>query len=366
MKKILNNLLIFAAIGIIFTACNNDNDSFDPSANIPGFYFCNYGTSGVPSTITKYDEENDSVTNSYYYEQNGFKLTSNVQYMYEYNDNIYMMGNDADQIIVTDLTFEKITTVSTDIATPRYCVAKDNYLYISCWGESLDYEKMANSYIAKFNVSSNTVEKTIPVAGGPEGLAIANGKLYAALNYVDSVAVVDLDDNAVSYIVTPAVASYFVEDGSDNLYVALVSTYSDPSTTTGLGYINTSTNTLDTTYELSGVSSGYASILAPNSDCSIIYVLASSYVKIDGEWTQKGAIYSFDTSDKTYSSFLENLTGINGMFVDPTSNDGKIFVFGGESYKEPGTVVSYTTSATKVKEFDCGISPYWAFYLDNE
>jgi hypothetical protein len=368
MKKILNYLLFLAFSGVIFTACNDDDDDTDINLydnDVTGFYFINYGGSSVGySTITKYDYETDSVTNNYFEAKNGFEITSNVQYSYKYEDNIYMLGNDVDQVVVVDTAFiQTFEGVSDGIATPRFCVASGDYLYISCWGEDPDWSVMPDSYIAKYNISNNEVEDTISLPGGPEGLAIANGKLYAALNFSYNVAVIDLDDNSVSYIETPAVTSYFIKDDSDNLYVSLVSSYTYYSASSGLGYINTSDNTLEATFYLDGVSSGYCSIMTSNANCSTIYMLASSWVEqADESWTQEGSIYSFDTSTESFSPFIEGLSGTNGIAFNSVTDN--VYVFGGESYTEPGTVAVYDVDGTYESEFSCGISPYWAIELN--
>ena len=132
---------------------------------------------------------------------------------------------------------------------------------------------MPDSYIAVFNIKTNTVEKTIGLPGGPEGLEIARGKLFAALNYKDSVAVINLGNEKVSYIETPAVTSYFLKDDKENLYVTLVSTVTDFSTETGIGYINTSSERLAETFPIENVSSAYGSVIQVNADFSKIYII---------------------------------------------------------------------------------------------
>ncbi len=361
MKNLLNYLLILAISGVFFTACDNGDDDLKPIVdNVTGLYFINYGGGSLGTgTITKYDYKKDTVINNYYEAKNGLELNSSIQYACEYNNQIYMMGNGIDQVIIVDTGFvQHIDGITEDINVPRFCVGNGDYLYISCWKDASEWNiGMPSSYVAKFNINSNTVEETIPVPGGPEGLAIANGNLYAALNYKDSIAVIGLANDEVSYIATPAVTSYFIKDNSSNLYVSMVSTYTDPSTAAGLGYINTSNSTLEATYALEGVSSGYSQILEANDDASVLYVLASS-------WGQPGTIYTFNTSTKEFTPFLENLSGLNGMTYNSKTNH--LYVFGADSYSEPGTVDIYATDGTYVSEFDCGVSPYWALSLDYE
>lgn len=363
MKKYLILLLTITSMIFFFSSCSEDDDLIKPSSSdATGLYFINYGGSSVGAgSITKYFAEEDSAVNFYYEVQNGVELTSNIQYACEYKNKIYMIGNGNDQIIVLDSMFvQHESGISEDIMVPRYCIGEGDYLYVSCWKNSLEWNiGMPNSYIAKFNITTNQVEKTIPVPGGPEGLAVANGNLYAALNYKDSIAVIDQTSDAVSYIATPAVTSYFVKDNSKNLYVSIVSISSDESEKGGLGYINTSNNTLETTYNLAGMSSNYASIMSANADFSKIYVLATSY---DENWQLFGAVYTFDVATKEFTPFIEDLSGPNGVKYDKESD--KLYVFGGTSYTEPGTVDIYQTDGTHISQFGCGISPYWAFYLD--
>ena len=189
--------------------------------------------------------------------------------------------------------------------------------------------------------------------GGPEGLAIVNNKLYAALNYKDSVAVMDLDGEEFEYIETPAVSSYFIKDNSDNLYVSLVSTYSDYSENAGIGYINTTSDVLEEVYNLDGVSTSYVNILAANKDFSKLYVMTSAY---DANWNLSGAVASFDVDSKTFDSdnLVEGVSGLNGI---GHYND-KVFTFVSESATGSGKAVVYNADGTEDASFDTGIAPF--------
>jgi hypothetical protein len=318
-------------------------------------YIINYGDySGDKTTISAYDLYDDEVTNNHYKNVNGVDMISNVQYAYDFNNNIYFLGNSADQLFwVDNKTFVQTeNAITTDIVKPRYCVGNGDYLYVSCWGGDIWADETL-SYIAKVNILTNAVEGKIALSGGPEGLAIANGKLYAALNYKDSVAVVDLSSEAISYIETPAVSSFFVKDGNQNLYVSLVSTYSDYSDKTGLGYINTTTDQLEATYDLTGVSTSYVNIMAANSNFSKIYVMTTAY---DANWNLSGAVATFDVSSKSFESnnLVEGISGINGIAF---YND-KIFCFLAESVTGNGLAKTYSEDGIFVKEYETGIAPF--------
>ncbi|VAW14031.1 hypothetical protein MNBD_BACTEROID01-2774 [hydrothermal vent metagenome] len=365
MKKFLSYFSILLFLTAILNSCKKDEikDLF-PSDVIKGCYVVNYGAFGKGgASISKYNYDTEEMTNFFYQGQNGgAELLSNIQYAYHYNDSIFLMGNSADQVITVNPLFKQtLNGVSQDIAKPRFCVASGNYLYVSCWGTNPDWSAMPGTYIAKYNIQTRTVEKKYSLPGGPEGLEFANGNLYVALNFKDSVAVIDVTNETVAYIETPAVTSYFIKDGQDNLYVSLLSTYSNPSTETGLGYINTSTNQVEATYQLENVSSGYGSIMKPNADFSKIYVITSAY---DANWNLTGAISEFDVATKSFAAdkLVNDISGISGLAVNPY--DDNLYIFVSESTTGIGLMKIYSNTGDFLKEFPVGASPNGAFFLE--
>lgn len=344
--------LILAAIAATVFSCKSDEPV--PAPVEPAMsYIINYGDyMGAKSTITAYNKETETVTNDYYENVNGVSLVSNVQHAFSYDGRIYMLGNNPDELLwVNAETFSQTeNSVSADIVKPRFGVGDGNYLYISCWGGDI-WTDESLSYIAKYNIASKTVEEKIALPGGPEGMAIANNKLYAALNYKDSVAVIDLISNQISYIETPAVTSYFLKDKQNNLYVSLVSTFSDSSESTGLGYINTANDALEATYPLAGVSTSYVNIMAADNDFSKIYVVTEG-----ANWGDPGALAVFDVASKEFAAdkFLASVPGINGI----ACYNNKVFVFIAESVTADGTAKTYLPDGSLSEEFATGKAPY--------
>lgn len=363
MKKYFKFLLLSLFALIVFNSCTKDNPELYPSTLVKGVYIVNYGSfQKGGSSISKYDYEKDVVTNFFDQQQNkGSVLASNIQFAYKTGDNIFLMGNSPDQVISVDPLFVQAKNgVSDKIAKPRSCVADGKYLYVSCWGENPDWKLMPNSYIAKYNIETKVVEKKIELAGGPEGLEISNGKLYVALNFKKAVAVMELTTEAISYIEAPAVCSYFLKDNSGNLYVSLISSYSNPSTKTGLGYINASTNQL-TVYELTNVSTEYASIMAFSKDKSKIFVAAASY---DENWVMVGGVQVFNVAAKTFAanSLVSGISGLKGLSVNPV--DGNIYVLVSPSTTTNGLMKIYSEAGKAISEKTVGASPTMAIFLN--
>ena len=348
-------LLLLAVTAVLLASCSDDEEN-EPLPTEPSVsYIVNYGSySGDKSSITAFNKETGDVTYSYFEKVNGVPMVSNVQHALNHNGVIYFMGNNSDQIFAVDAnTFQQnVDGISDGIVKPRYAVADGNYLYVSCWGGDI-WADESLSYIAKVNTVNGTVEKQIALPGGPEGLAIVNEKLYAALNYKDSIAVMDLGTEDFGYIETPAVSSYFIEDKSGNLYVSLVSTYSDYSESAGIAHINTASDELENVYKLEGVSTSYVNILTANDDFSKLYVMTSAY---DANWNLSGAVAVFDVATKTFESenLVEGVAGLNGIAY---YND-RVFTFVSESVTGSGTAVLYNEDGTEDTNFNTGIAPF--------
>jgi DNA-binding beta-propeller fold protein YncE len=362
MKLSFKLLLLLFASMLFFSSCIEDETNPFPSELVKGAYIVNYGNYGAGgASIAKFDYEKGEIVNNYYKTQNdGLELLSNIQFAYEYSDSIYLLGNESDQLIVVNPFFIQTRNgITDDIAKPRFCVAHGDYLYISCWGEEPDWTEMPDTYIAKFNIKTSKVDAKIAVPGGPEGLAIANNKLFAALNYVNKIAVIDLTSNSISYIETPAVSSYFIKDKNENLYATLISTWSNFSSETGLGYINTKTNVLEQVYNTDGVSTEYGSILVANSEFSKIYLLKTQY---DENWELSGAVAEYNVSSGSFSTLIEGISGPKG--ISYSNDDKKLYVFTGESVVSGGSLKVYAEDGQLEKTHETGISPFMAIYLD--
>ncbi|NPA37919.1 MAG: hypothetical protein GXO47_13840, partial [Chlorobi bacterium] len=122
--------LLFLALGFTFyfQSCTDD-DPVTPDAKGTS-YIINYGSySGDKGSVSVFDNEKDTVSNKFYESVNGVAMTSNPQYAYQVNDEVYFMGNNVDQIFWVDAgTFEQSYNgvTSTDLVKPRYCVADGN------------------------------------------------------------------------------------------------------------------------------------------------------------------------------------------------------------------------------------------------
>lgn len=358
MKKLMKLLPVFLAMATLFTSCsNNDDNDLYPSELVKGAYVVNAGFfSNDAASITKFDYETDEITEYYDQLQNGGAVMASApSSVLVVGDKLFVAGNEPDRIVVYNPLWVGTDTITTNVIKPRYFAADGDYLYVSCWGGNV-WSDATVSYILKYNMVTGTSEK-ISLAGGPEDIVIANGKLYAALNYAKKIAVMNLSTKAITYIETGAVSNSMVKDANGNVYVALISSYSSPSTETGLGVINTNTDVL-TRYALSDVSTSSSSILAVSKDQSKVYVVAGVGYPI------VGGVQVFNTSTKTFEStpLIIGVTGINAVEVNPENGDVYVLVSTGGATKGEMKVYSSAHSLKSTKTV--GANPSAVIFLD--
>ncbi|MDX1284769.1 MAG: PKD domain-containing protein, partial [Draconibacterium sp.] len=145
--------LIASGAGISSTTSQQVNVEADLA------YVLNYGSySDDKGTITAYNIYTDEAINGYYKTINGVDVISNVQHACHHKNNIYLMGNNADEIFfVDDKTFKQTrNAIKTDIIKPRFGVGNGDYLYVSCWGGDI-WADESLSYIVKVNITTNQV-----------------------------------------------------------------------------------------------------------------------------------------------------------------------------------------------------------------
>lgn len=378
--KISKLLITLLSVGVLLTACRKDEtvtptqqttptdtsktpvaDTSKPTVKKDStlIYIVNYGSYGtVKGEISRYNDSTKKLYNGLIASANGATFSSNIQSIATYNGVMYCMSNSADKIDVLDAkTLKTVASpISGTITKPRYFVANGNLGYVSCFGEPGDasWTTMPNSYIAVIDLKTNTYLRKIAVPNATEGMIIAEGKLFVALEYKNQIAVIDLVSEAISYIDVPALGQQFVLDKNGMLWVSMVSEYtvSFEESKRGLALIDPKTNTYKTLVNIPGISSdGY---LAINKSKDKVFVLTKeSYPGT------KSAIYSISVDAKTvstsavvsgesYNSFgFDTLKSRLYVLIGAGSSNGKLQIYSENGVKE-GTDIEVGVSPQQV------------------
>ncbi len=161
-------------------SCAEKDCCVPPPANqdyAKGVFIVNEGPFGGTGTISWHDPNTGEVRDSIFEKaNNGASLGQFVQSLTFYNDKGYIVVNGTNKVVVVDAsTFEYIDTIG-NLQLPRYFLPiSPDVAYVSQWGA----DGLTGS-VAKVNLNTFNIEKTIPTGKGPEKMVLANNKVYVA------------------------------------------------------------------------------------------------------------------------------------------------------------------------------------------
>lgn len=354
--------VLFACITTFSISCKdeeitpvNENDKQTNQTETDStVYVINYGKYNAGNgEISILDEQNLTIENKQIYAANDQELGSTIESAIIVGNYLYLAGNAGDGIIILDAkTFESVKTINQNITKPRYFAADDKYIYVSCWGEVDSWSDVSNSYIAVIDHTQNTYITKIPLANGAQGLTIANGKLYVALQSRSKIGVIDLSDfSNIKYIETKAVCQQVALDANNNLWVSQVSSYSHPAgaDSVGLLHVDTKADTIISFHKYSQLgSNGY---IVANKDGSKIYAMgAEAYPSTVSE------LQVFDIATKSFAS-TPLLKGESFYGIGYSKNSGYLYVCLAPDLSTNGSLKILNDQGEELAELETSIGP---------
>lgn len=206
-------LLFFSAVSLAFAACSDDHDALTDDTDRPGtgsalperlYVLCEGLMGANQASIDCYDFSTGSYLRNAYVEANPnvvLELGDVGNDLQCYGGSIWAVINGSNKVEVMDAS-TLIRRGQVDIPNCR-CVAFDGgYAYVTSYaGPVNDADGSQRGYVAKVDTATLTVVDTLHVGRQPEGLAVADGKLYVANSggycmpaYENTLSVIDLAD----------------------------------------------------------------------------------------------------------------------------------------------------------------------------
>jgi len=177
-KKILVSVLLTTAITALFSACDSKSDSpqVDPTIST-GVYVLNEGKyKNNNASLTYYDLTTSTVTSDIFAIKNNRGLGDTGQDILKYGSKVYIAVSNSSLIEVLNAATgvsEKtipMLNASNQPGSPRSLAVFNGKVYITLF----------DGHVAQLDTTSLLVEKTISVGSNPDGIAMANNKLYVA------------------------------------------------------------------------------------------------------------------------------------------------------------------------------------------
>lgn len=245
-------------LSLVFISCNEDTKEIEVDRGFEdGFLISSEGNFGAKDgSVSLFS---DSKTNVFYYNDvNGAKLGGLVQSLTIGDDYVYVILNDANQIVVVNKeTFEKEATIETGLGNPRYMVISGDKGYVTNWGEG---SSATDDYVAVVDLSTNTVEATISLAEGVEQIVSDDVNLYVShkggWSTGNTVSVVNINSKEITSIeLDYAPDELFFSNAGELVVLCQGKTEYNPDwsvkgiSTSSINFINVATNEITKTID---------------------------------------------------------------------------------------------------------------------
>ena len=361
-KSNLNKLALSGLLTsmVLLNACKKDRmPDVDPiPSGTSGIYVLCEGGFGQlnNSTITYYDAATNSVDKDYFRTKNGAGLGTDASDLKQYGSKMYCLVTGSKDV-AQDAYIEviNITTGKSIKRIPFYDTSKDFSPRHIAFYQNKAYVTGYDGYVSKIDTASLTVESRILVGGALEGIAIVNGKIFAANSshpfYVNAnnstVSVVDIasftkvTDIPVSFNPTKVAPT-----AAGDVYVITSGSYS-PFVASAFEKLNSLSNTKTQTftYDLSSI--------AINGDKG--YVITNDY-------PAKLKLLNISTGEMGADLITDgtSITSPYSLTINPL--DKTVFVADATNYSAEGRFFGFDASGKKKFEFATGVVPQTAVF----
>ena len=360
LKKTSSHFLLWTLLLTVFTSCifneNCEDKSLTSSKEIPSrakyYILCEGSFKQNNSVLSLFNAQTaELLPNDVYEMQNKKRLGDTANDMFFYDDNIYVVVNGSERIVklnkdgVEQASFQNFK----DLGSPRYGVAHNGKIYVSCYG----------GYVAKFDAKTLQLEGRVKVNANPEELVVNNNLLYCVnsgfgegktLSVINLHSFVSVDNITIVYNPTG------IKQDHDNLYIT--ATNHDAAWTFYQGEV----------YRFNAVSKQCTKI----SDATRVLAANNLLYMVNEVTTTKPNFYNTFT---IYNPATQQITTWNlsdakdktlqkhVYMIEQNPSNGDFFL-GVTDYKTNGIIYQYDKDGHFIREFSAGgINPNSMLFL---
>lgn len=350
MKK---SLFVLILLAVYMTACHKKPVTPDnPAVERNGMYILNEGVWNYNnSTISFYNFNSNEVTSDIFTAVNNRGLGDTGNDLQPYGSRLYCVVNTSENIQVMDLyTAKVIGTVPLIGKSPRRICFSGSKAYVSCF----------DGTVVRIDTASFAVEAMVTVGPNPEGVCIANGKLYVANtggynapDYGTTVSVIDLASFAVTKNITVAMnpSRLYLAPNQQDIY--LISNGDYYTVSSCLQKISPFTDEVVKTYDFE------LNNLSFYGNSAYFY----SYNFSTEEYTIQ--IFDLATEMVVNNQFITDGTTFDvpyGIAVNPQNGD--VYISDAHNFTVNGDVYCFDQSGKKKFSFEVGVNPSGMVFLN--
>lgn len=351
MRKLFYFLWVLSG-GLLISSCSKDEDYVpvpDPVVS-SGIYVMNEGVWGMNnSMITYYDLEDYSAVSDFFGTVNGRGLGDTSNDLKLYGSKLYCLVNISGQMEVinpnTGISLKQISFLNGSGISkqPRYMAFDKDKVYVCSF----------DGTVVRVDTTSLEIEASVTAGSNPDGIAVANGKIYVSNsggqnfpNFDHTVSVIDLDSFTETKRITVGLNPFKIEaDAYGDVYVLCRGNYDDIASS--LVRIDSRTDEVAETYDLT------MSNFIISGDLAYYYSM---------NWTTfQASVKTFNVKTETpeNDSFISDGTVVSapyGIAVDETT--GAVYLGDAGDYSSNGSVYCFSSAGVLVKKLNSyGVGP---------
>lgn len=356
IKPWQNSLVWSVVIILFFTSCDDMHDKL-PDGALPQnqeisqiFVLCEGLFNMNNSTLAMYDFDAKNIEKDYFLSANKRGLGDTANDMELYGGKLYVVVNVSSQIEILD--------IQTGVSVQQISMFNDHGIarqprYI-CFDKGKAYVSSFDGTVTRIDTATLQIDKIVQVGKNPEGICVANRKLYVSNsggldypNYDNTVSVIDIETFTEIKKIVVGTNPYKIQaDSQGDVYLTSRGNYAQN------GYlfqrINSTTDLLEHTFnEINALN------FSIHNDTAYIYNYdfadAASWIKV------------FDCKQEKIisESFVTDGTPIKtpyGVFVNPLNSD--VYITDAQQFTIWGDVLCFDkTGKLKFKIQEIGLNP---------
>jgi len=356
-------LAVVVFVGLLLTACDDMDSVLSEPSTGEGrpsgalYVLCDGNYSLNNSTLALYDYTNKRQTNDFFQQKAGRKLGDTGNDLQRYGNRLYVVVNASSQLEVLDA---QTGTPIKQIALFNGTVARQPR-YVAFWAGKA-YVCSFDGSVARIDTATLTVEAYVNAGRNPDGIDVANGKLYVSnsggldynsgLGYDNTVSVIDITSFTEIERITVGQNPYRVKtDDYGYVWVACRGNY---GTEAGSFWcINSQSDRVAATYPIAVLN------MAFNGELAYLY----HYDSATGQsWIK---VFNLVTRTLERDAFITDGTQVEtpyGIYVEPASGD--VYITDAGNFTTTGRVLCFN-AAGKVQQTltSIGINPNAVVYV---
>lgn len=360
-KKIIKSILFTVACVSTFSSCDQKEVTLTNPEISTGVYVLNQGAFGINNAgMSYYDLTTSTATSDVFTVKNNRGLGDTGQDMIKYGSKIYIAVSKSSLIEILDAktgismkTIPMLNALSQP-SSPRSLASYNGKVYISLY----------DGHVARLDTSTLTIEKTIQVGSNPEGITIANNKIYVAnsggMSAVpdSTISVIDLatftELRKIKVVIDPVVLK---SDAYGDLYVISMGNYS----TIPYSFQRVEAATTEKVTAIADVKAYNLTIDGDNA-----YIYNYEYDANYNVVNKTYSIYDVKNEKVLKANFIASTDVAKTPYsidVNPLTKD--IFI-GETDFKNTGKMYCFAPDGTFKYSFPTGVNPVKTVFMSNK